>query len=635
MLPRLPHFLALCLLPLLAVSQGHADINRPEPKDAGGAPAVTARKVEAIRGQPIDIEISGTHRSGSLSFIIRNQPKLGKLEGPPVSKTKLSAVVRYIPTPGLKGNKDEFTFAAQVPGSSTSEPATVSITISDAAPKLDTLPLVDAGRVVMGLPSSRVFNIKNAGNAPWKATVPAPAGWKWITPAGGAFSIAQGEDVRCEIACEALAVGNLDQTVPLTGEAKIQFTARVVPPFTLLPRQLTLTWNPETKTRSGSVEVQNMGNQPLTIAAAAPEWAKVAASAEVAADASGKLAVTVEGEYAKEFAGAVKISAGNYSQNVEVKAAAAPAMLLLRAGARSDGGVHFGQLDAEAVKTAKMVLTFKNVGGSEAPLTVSELRDFRIESPPAPGSNLAPGAETSLTILPPARAAGTFRENLVLRAGDSKFEVLLTAGVDSSAIPLSPTEADLLKIFPPKSAGARVPRRDSEIKRTALGNSRGFYQADGSEDPKLPRIDVVDLDADTGNSVTFSWDLPEGEGWKFQLYRAGVQRVKSSRNPELGEFVKVWLPCGDEVKYSVAGRRASATVSDLNPGVWFKCCLQTIAPDGRRSFPGKELGFYPRLQPPPAWRLNWQYYTAGAVILLALGYWIRKKWRAPITAGVS
>lgn len=453
----------LCLGCLLTALPGGAAPGKIDPKETGGAPAVLPQKVTALRGQPLDIELKGTHRSGSLNFFLRTPPKLGKIEGAPVPTSKISATVRYLPTPGLKGDKDEFTFAAQVPGSSTSEPATVSITISDAAPKLDTLPLVDAARVVMGHPASRVFNIRNAGNAPWKARVPAPSGWRWVQPAGGEFSIAPGGDFRCEISCEALAVGNLDESVPLSAAAKIQFTARVVPPFSALPGQLDLVWDGASQTRRGSVELQNFDDRPLRVTVTGPEWAVLPPAVEIPAGAKVPVAVAAGGLFGKSLSGSVKLTAGEYSHAVGVKAAPAPAIPVITAGARSDGGVHFGKLDAATIKSAKIVLTLKNTGGSAAPLTLSALRDFRIETPPAEGFTLAPEAETTITLLPPENVAGTFREDLTVSTGETKLKILITAGVDSSVIPLSPTEEDLLKLIRPSPGdGPRAwPRRSS------------------------------------------------------------------------------------------------------------------------------------------------------------------------------
>lgn len=631
MSPRILLLLAVLGLPAGVAAQRKAKADAGPNKEAGSAPAVNPQKVEVLRGKTVVIELTGTTSSnGHMTFILRSQPKLGKLaEEKPVSKTKLSATVTYTALPDMKGDRDEFTFAAQVPGSSTCEPATVTIHITDAAPKIDAPPDVIAKRVVLGHPFSRTFHIRNTGNAPWAAKVPAPKGWRWISPQGGNFNLAPGADQPCEIECEALALEDLDETIPLHGDTKIHFTARMVPPFSVLPKQLTLAWKRDTRTRTGSIEVTNYDTRDITVQVHSPDWLKLPESLLIAADKKGTLALKIEGAFAQAFAGTVKITQGNYSQNVEVKAAVAPPLLVIDAGPIEKGGVHFGLLTAATLPAAKRSLTVRNEGGTTANLKVTVPESFRLEKPaPAEGIPLEPGANAAFVLLPPADTAGTFRGDFVATDGATPAALLVTAGIDPAALPDTPADIARKEIDkgPRPVSGLPRPRTEAERKAVVLGNARGYYIADGTEDPKLPRINVVEIVEDNGNTVTFGWDVPPGDGWKFQMYRATFERLKTN------DPVLVWAKCGDEVNYTVEGRRATATVGELMPYSPFKFCLQTIAPDGKRSFPGKAISYRPWPPDPSTWELHWRWYAAGAVVLIVVGLWLWKKWKEPIRA---
>ncbi len=631
MSPRILLLLAVLALPATATAQRKKeDVTSPN-RNAGGAPAVEPVSAKVLRGQLVEITLTGTTGSnGDMTFILRSKPKLGTLQpDKPRKKTKTSATVQYTASPDMKGDKDEFTYAAQVPGSSTCEPATVTIHISDAAPKLDTQPEVMAQRVVLGHPFPRSFHIRNTGNAPWNATVPAPHGWRWITPEGGKFSLAPGADQACEIECQALKMEDLDETVPLYGDAKIRFTARIVPPFAVLPKQLTLAWKADTLTRTGSIEVTNYDTRDITVAVQFPEWLKLPASLAIAADKKGSLALSLEGAFPQSFAGTVKLVCGSYSQNVEVKAAPAPALLAIDAGVLEKGGVHFGVLTAATLPTAKRNLTVRNDGGTAATVTVEAPEFFRLESPVAEaGFPLEPGATAAFVLLPPSDTAGTFQGDFIVKGGGAEASLFVTAGIDPAAIPEKEASRHgrVINEGPRPVSGIPRPRTEAERKTVVLGNARGFYVSDGTEDPSLPRISIVDIVADNGNTVTFGWDLPEGDGWKFQMYRATFERLKNEAP------VLVWSMCGDEVKYTVEGRRATATVGELHPHSPFKFCLQTLAPNGKRSFPGKPIVYSPYPPDASTLELHWPWYVAGGVGLLVLGYWLRKKWKEPIRA---
>lgn len=619
---------------LIAAKSKDTDVTKPN-REAGSAPVVFPPKkaISVVRGQTVEIELTGTTSStGSMTFVIRSQPQLGTLSGKPKAKTKLTAVVSYTASPDTKGDKDKFTFAAQVPGSSMSEPATVTINITDAAPKLDFPPLVDAGRLVLGNPGVKEFVIRNTGNAPWDSKIAAPKGWRWVAPEGGVFRVAPGGEVRCEIHCEAHELTTLEESVALSVDGSIRFTARIVPPFTLLPKQLVLKWKDQTRSRDGLIEVQNLDpERALTLKVDGPEWLTVPGSLSMEADKKAELPLSVAGLFDQPLNGVVTLSVGAYSQRVEVRADPGPALLTIVPGDGEETGIHFGKLTAETLPNARRSVTVRNDGGTAAALTVEVPNHFRMATPlPAEGINVAPGADAAFVVLPPTDTAGTFRGDFVVTGGGSRAAVEFTAGIELSALKVTPgrkAEGNLNQSIRP-ATGVRPARTEEHKRLITRSNRDGFWISDGAEDPKLPRISVVDVEKDTGDSITVAWDLPEGDGWKFKLYYSRLDRLKTAG---YGDLVMVWTPCGDDVTYATSGRRASATVTNLVPLSPFKFCIQTIAADGRRSPPGKPIIYTPTIPTPTHWQKYWDWYVAGLVGLISLGYWLRKKWKEPIS----
>jgi hypothetical protein len=617
---------ALCAVHGCLLRPVPADITKPK-EATGGAPVVHPQTVHVLRGQTVAIELKGTS-AGSMVFELRTPPKFGTVaEKQPVPKTKVSATVHYTASPDAREKKDEFTFTAKVPGSSTSEPAAVTILISDAMPKLDITVGVMGGRIILERPRTKPFVLRNTGNAPWAARVPAPKGWTWVHPPGGEFRIGAGEEFHGEIRCNATALGTLDETVPLLGDTSMRFTARVDPPFSIVRKHIDLRWDGENRKRSGGLDIENHDIQKLTVKVEGPDWLVKPGSVVMDAEKREGLVMSVEGKFERAFSGTVKLSAGSYSQLVEVKAAPAPALLAIVSGPEENGGIHFGVLTEQTLPTAKRSLTLRNEGGSPAVVSIETPQHFRLEAAaPADGVPLTPGAEATFVILPPVDIAGKHRGNFVASAGDVRASVELTAGIPRELIkPTAGEIADRIIRRFTRAGNPSRPRTEDEHRQLIGLVKDGFRIGGGNEDPRLPRVDVVDLEQN-GGDFTLSWELPPGDGWTFQLYHAAAKRMKT------GAPIKEWIPCGDEVKYRVENGRGYATVGGLPPGVWYKCSLQTIAPDGRRSLRGKEFGFMLHPADPPHWKQYWEWYLAGGAGLLALAYWLRKKWKEPISA---
>ncbi len=608
-----------------------ADISAGGPRGGGKkdkpvprAPVARDVTVKVVRGRTVEIALEGITGTGSaMEFSIRSQPRLGLLQPDvPVPSGNARAVIRYTADPGSVGSRDTFTYGVQVAGRPSSISATVTVLISDARARLEVPAALDFGVVVAGEPVTKPVSIRNAGDGVWDAAPELPKGWSWVNPEGGRFLIEPGESVVAEIRCEAQAPGELEGEAVLAGESRVRLNARVLAPFTVFPATLVFNWEPGKLSRNGLANLQNNTKQPLAVTLDGPESFGFPGTVTVPADGKSEVRVEAKGDLTLPLRGTLQFAAGGHRHAIALEAQPAPS--LVRLAEDSLQVLDFGKaVPAEAGKAVRAVV-LENAGGSTATVTADALTLFSVPLlDEGKGVALKPGERMEVGVTPRNVGAGVHEEVLTLSSGAAKILVPLRVElVSSSAASTSAAEATLQKTAPAKENPDRE-KTDAELVRIAQLNIGGLLSSDGSEKADVPRVDLVDYVSDDGVSVTFAWDLPPGDGWTFRILRPRVTRSKVT-----GQLARIWEPCGPEAVVRINGRRAVATVSGLEPGNPFKCAIQTVAADGRKSLPGMELGFLPRLPP----GIPWIRYAIGLLAAALVGIWGWKKWKEPIRA---
>ena len=594
-------------------------------KPAPRAPVAKDVTVRVVRGKTTEIVLEGITGTGSaMDFSIRTMPRIGQLQpAVPVSSGPSKAVVRYTAAPGTSGERDVFTYGVQIPGRPSSTSATVTVLISDPRAKLVCVGAVDAGVVVAGETVVRPLTIRNTGDGVWAGGAELPAGWAWRTPAGGEFSLEPGGVIEAELVCQPTVPGLQDETVVLDGATRLRLTARAIAPFTAFPSTLVLDWEEASMKRSGKVQLQNNTKAALEVMIDGPK--EFGMEERVTVPADGKLEVPVSAVTALDVAGKgmVQFSGGGHRHAVTVESRVAPAVVRMKAG--MPGEVDFGKVAvSEAGKVEKSV-EVENAGGSQATVSVEGLQAFVVSGLGEKGTAVVkPGGVVTLGLKVRESRAGMYAEKLVVVSGTARVEVPLRVELTGEAAGGTGNAADrVLENTSTRPVVSAVPRNNEERAAHARLAMGGLLAADGTERADLPRINLVDYVSDDGYSVTFAWDLPEGEGWTFRILRPKVGRSKLT-----GQFARIWEPAGKEAVIRIEGRRATATVSGLVPGDPFKCALQTIAADGRKSLPGDQLTFHPLLPAP----VPWVRYVLGVLAALVVMIWGWKKWREPIRA---
>ncbi|MES2705798.1 MAG: hypothetical protein V4726_04265 [Verrucomicrobiota bacterium] len=578
-----------------------------------------AVQVNAIRGEPVMILLDGlTSYTKTLDFMIRRQPKLGRLEGEMVLQGKTKALVRYRPDPSMKGAVDTFTYAVKLEGSSSSEEAVVTINIVDPAPVLEISGGVDMGSILAGTAEEHSFTVRNSGNAAYRAAVSLPQGWAWVTPAGGKFEVAPGEAFNATVSVKTSKAGPVDEKVVLRGTTMVRFVGTSVAPVQAFPSLLQLTWDAAKRERAATLEVANNGNSPVTVKLSGP--AEVAFPAEIAVGSQEKKAVTVvlSGKLDQPVAGTLKLDVPGWSQEVTFQAAVAPAVVTVT-GAGPEGLVDFGMLDVAGLKTAEKTLKLHNVGGTPAVVRLAAPKFFNI-SGLADESVLAPGQETTLSIRPKTDVSGSLKDDWILGATGGDHALKLRAELDPEAMKKAMMSGVALAPMPP--SGSLPVFEVAEKDRKELVNllSGGVVPVNKNTDQTLPKVTAVRLVEAEPDRLLFEWKAP-GEGtWTYR-----VLSMRLSKIPGLPYPVKDW-DVMDNVKVIQNGADGRAEVTKLVPGARWLCRIVAIHSDGRETSPGEILTFFT----PPVSPARWPWILLGVVAVGAMVYWVRRKWREDI-----
>lgn len=620
-LPTVFSFVLACLFFPAAVSPLHADVQRPEDGKTRVARPPIAKPVTAsvVRGEPSGIMLDGlTSTTKALEFIIRKQPRLGRLEGKPVSQGQMKAAVRYVADPAMKGAVDTFTYAVKYEGSSSSEEAVVTINIVDPAPVLDFMANVEMGSILAGRVSEQKVELRNSGNATFRATVPLPAGWSWLNPAGGNFGLAPGATINATVNVKAAQAGPIDEKVQLMGSSVLRFMGQAVPPFQGYPSLLALAWNPAKLERSATLVLANNSDSPVTVRISGPPELTFPAETAVAAFEKKSLTILLSGKLDQPASGTLKLDIPGWSQTVSFQAAAAPAQVILT-GAGTDGLVDFGTLDLAGLKAALKTITLRNNGGTAASLNWKEPKFFEITGL-AKESQLLPGQEVTLSIRPRTDFSGALKDDWTLGVTGGDRELKLRAELDPEAMKQAMMSGVALTPIVPSESGPVIEVSGDERKELISMLWGGLVPKGPNTDISLPKITTVRLVEAEPTRLLFEWDAPGEGAWTYRVLSMRLSKIQGTPFP-----VKEWGMM-DNVKVTQHGSGGRAEVTKLVPEARWLCRLVAIRSDGKETLPGEMLTFFT----PPVAPARWPWILLGITLTGLLIYWLRRKWREDI-----
>lgn len=395
------------------------------------AKTVQVRPGETI---PVDLGIHGS-RAQQLEFLIRTQPKKGKVSGVQITGIN-SAVVKY--TAGREAGEDRFTYAVRN-ADGVSAPAAVTITIV-AAPALPArLASVDElafPEVIVGRDSTALLEITNQGGSPAEGELTVPEGWsvegttRYMLAPGKreVFKLVFAPAKAGEFAGNAVFGPKPQRAVTLRGVAKA--------PIDFSPTSLDLIAPPKSQTREAVLRVTNRGAEPRNVAVTASPRLLVEPTVTVPPGGTVDLRVFAAADQAGAIDETMKLESGAWKADVPVRARPIPAMVRFSTQVPDFGKVVAG-VPAEAA------VELENSGG--LPVTVA----MRVE---APFEVSAAGVQV------PAKGTARVPVRLLAKApGVVSATLVADSGTDSERLPLQVEAAPASDSPPPPRAPSEKP----------------------------------------------------------------------------------------------------------------------------------------------------------------------------------
>ena len=592
------------------------------PPNTVRVPVAKPVQVDAVRGFPVEIRLQGVTASPRvLQFILRQQPRHGRLEGPPVQAGKDSAVVRYVGNPDSKAEVDTFSFAVKVEGGGSSDDALATIRLTDPVAVLEAPGGVDLGRILATEPVERPINISNKGNAPFNTTVPLPEGWSWVVPAGGQFELQPGDQIEAMVRLRVKEAGSIDQKVVLRPGSVVRFIGQAIEPFLGYPTLQRLQWDRKAGSRTSRFSIQNNRPEAMTVRLSGPPGVVVPESVTIPVAESVEVLLTCPGDVSRVLSGRIRLDAPGWSQDISFEAPAAPASVAVT-GAGADGAVDFGVLKmSEEVKAVRQI-TLRNIGGMPSLIRWDKLRFFVLEGMES-DTVLAPQTERQITLRPRPDEPGRLKEELALHMTGGDYTLKLSADLDPKTAQAALMKGQVLDVPPPTAPGTpelkRPPSEEGRRARVQLLTA-GLLEEPPNMDRSLPTVNSIrPLEIGTDRLV-FEWDAPSPGAWTYQV------RVRQLRNHGPGQAPIPEYDQMDNVKVTSTPTGGRAEVTKLRPQVRWSCRIIGIRSDGVSTKPGEEMTFL--TAPVPDSRWGWRVMGVLGVVVLAL--YVRQKWREDI-----
>ena len=558
-----------------------------EPPAPPPPPMPQAQNVSIFRGRTVEIPLRAVGRAPTaLKFILRSQPKYGRLGKIQLTSRK-TAVITYYHDEKSVASFDSFSYAVQAVDTAVSAPATVSIAISEEPPALSVVHSLEFGAGWAGEKRSEEIVIRNTGGGTLTGKMVVSEPWKVL--GSPEYQLARREEKKIrllfappeagEFATRLLFSHDPRSSVALSGSAQA--------PLEFDPaEEVVLTPLAGENIRAGRFTLRNCTPSERVVDISLPE--QVQGPEEISVPPHGEVTVDLrtKADFFEALEDRIDLESDGYLRSLPLRVSAVPSVVR----AEPADGFDFG---AVALKSPqRRSLTLRNDGGTPARLQIETPAEVRI-IPEAGTSILAPGEKRTFEVEFEAVAEGPFQKEIVLSESGTVPVLRLTVRAQG----LSRQPADRVKGIPPEAAPgvSPVPTPD---------------EAPAAEEETFSAVPAVKDMASkvlARNTLEFRWKKPAPNAVST------VIEYRTLETDRKGRPVPRWNKW-QGANFREEGGDTVVKLGNLPPGqVWY-IRVVTLDETGRRSRPSETI----RLATPQAPSRAWVWWTA-ALLFAGLG----------------
>ena len=452
------------------------DFAKDQKKNGFPAPEASDTSAQYITGKSVDIELkASTSYLGSLKFIIRDQPKHGKLSEirPSPSGETNRAMVTYTHNGDTEQLADQFTFAARIGEGTASAPGMVILSGRRPMAKLAIL----AQPAFKGLQpmeqGTGAFVVTNYGNAPFSSDLVWPA--PFIGPSH--LDLAVNEKISVTLAAKPTAPGAYPLAMELqqgVTASKVSSVVECAQAFFVTPGAVVLTYDPVSGTRKGTVKASNGSDSALTLKVDSGTRAQVVKDIYMGPHESKEVEIVLPKNDVAIFRGEVLFSQEPSRQKVLVSSEPKPP--LIRLVSPAEPKLDFGSVTKG--NKPEMKVTVINDGGVPAVLEANQVPPFLM---PKNLSSLKaePGKPEEITVTFAPELPGTFSQTIVIGGNGGQIAITARGTMTDPSRPAMGTGA---------AAQGPKPVRPTLVDPTAPPANKGGETSDSSPTSSPPAV---------------------------------------------------------------------------------------------------------------------------------------------------
>ena len=523
------------------------------------APQAVAAAVQMHPGETVQVTLRVTgKRNQEVRYLIRNEPKLGKVVGIRPIDPEIS-VLTYQNTAPMVGEgdaHDRIVFAAQ-DDNGTSAPEEIDLTILDDPAALVAPDTVEFGEVLLSSTVSRTITLANRGGHVLEGEFGVEAPWR-IEPSR--YRMGRGESARFVVSFAPDSEREYRDSLRFMNQGEAILHAMVIAPITVAPQTLDLMAKGESKSRSGNLTLTNRTPKDQTLQIAADPRLHLPTQIVVPANGTNTAAPSLAVDDLAGIDATVEFYAEQMTRSAKVHAPSMGPRLFANTTALAFGKLEIG-------RTKSLPLHLENRGGSRAEVTMEAPPPFQVGQ-----QKIAIEAGKTLDLqvnLDPAWP-GNLAANLKLSGPGVDLTIPLTAEVTPRTYSQRPVTSGTGSTTPVE-ANSTFP--SVEVKTPVYS--------------KVPAIGLIEVERLKPTTATLAWRPPANTKTDLE-YRLEFRR---SFLDTTGAWHVEWLPIPD-VTFKKTSERVTAFLSDLPSGYAITVHAVSVSPKGEVSQPSLPVQFF-------------------------------------------